>query len=426
MQVRRIGLAAIAAAASVWASQANAQCARDLPPASIQQAELKSAAFDPAKVAAPILQLNFDSKLAALSAFEVEYSAPKDRGAPSVIRAPIDPSKLQLLQSGDGRAFIDLRAAGLVSDAYKRARIVMRAPKVDLPKQASDQAALIRSIEMISQGLQHIQDYDVGGQTIAVPLSHLPAGTGAAASPDARLRDALVLIRTDKGQGYGDCNGAYIGGGRILTARHCLSDKMWVLFGQTWPAKAPIGDDKGRSGEVVCPGKGSALVPLNGADGPMDIAIIELPAGFQTSPDTARFAAAALDVERPIAPPTTYRMAATWTAYSPPIAWTPNSKPYTPARFEKHLFAPPEGGGTPGYSWCQGIAPPLEDPDCVQNQYGGISRAGWRHRCPTVPGISGAPLFDGTAKDFKVIAVMTGDSVAPNNCATRATALPAF
>jgi hypothetical protein len=413
-------------AALTISTDSTAQCVAAKPPLAPLSTVLKSSAFRLSAVSDPLLELRINADLASAARYSIEYFDPVDPTAVAPTQVEhVDPSIVQTLtEDKTGRNYIDLRGVGLL-EGYRQARVVFDVPALDVKTPTLRSAAVVQTLTSVRNQLKrYVPVPRYGGQVVAIALTHsagVTLGSGMSAEKAERLQDALVLITAEVGSGTMLCNGTLVGGGRVLTAGHCISNKMSVLMGQAW-----VQGDSAFGAELTCPGRASTTkLPAQDHQGlPMDIAVIDLPAGFGGAPSSARFERAALKVERRNAPPSSFRLAAIWTGERQKVGYTPDRAFYTPDYLAKQVFQPPSGGGKSTDSWCQAPSP-AELKDCL-TMGGGRSKSGWRHRCPSVKGLSGAPLFDGATDDLTVIAVDIGEGVRPDNCAATAAALPAL
>lgn len=367
---------------------------------------LHSGVFDPADIKDPVLSVRLAPDLVERADYFVEYL---DQSKRLVSREALDPAELKILAppNSDSR-LIDL--AGIeFNTSLGSPRIAIEAPVAKADKPLLGAAA---KVSARGAGPLNVINPLIGpNRTIGQPLGE---GGGLTQAHADLMRNSVVLIlNTTTGE---VCNGTHVGDGKILTAGHCIGAKQLVLFGSTWHT------GKEFRGEVVCPVQAATVSGRPSASAPsrqMDIGYLQVSADFAMMPEAARFSAAKISVDRREPSPASYNLVAIWTGARQPAALEEGGKAYSPDWLQKQLFRPPSTPpADPDFAWCQSVQSQVQD-DCVANQHSNVSAAGWVHRCPVVAGLSGAPLFDASASEPAVVAVVSGDSAKRlDNCAT--------
>ncbi len=289
-------------------------------------------------------------------------------------------------------------------------------------------------------------------QRQAPPLSAASSGgstgSGGNSSSTPHIDDALVqiLIRTNKNQNtWGRCVGSHIGGGHVITARHCLNknydpEDYVFLFGDIKETPLGITHPKRRDhlnihAELECSASsspsnlGDLLFSETDTNGKyLDVAIIKVHADFSTALNASKFTDASLEygsVVNSKTPFTTmegprfFSMATIWPENTPHnFAFHAQNNSTQPDVNSKVSFFP-DFEETKKYNCqnhdfqktMQGCAPKV----IMGNQ---SSQYGWEMGCPTISGTSGSPIFESREDDQKqtrIIAIVSSEG--KTNCA---------
>lgn len=273
-------------------------------------------------------------------------------------------------------------------------------------------------------------------------------GSGGNSSSTSRLNDALVqiLIRTNKNQNtWGRCVGSHIGGGHVITARHCLNknydpEDYIFLFGDI--KKTPFGvthpkrrDHLNIHAELECSASatpsnlGDLLSNETDIDGKyLDVAIIKVHSNFSTATNAGKFTEATLQygtVVNSTTPFTTMKgprflsMATIWPKKTPHnFAFDEQNNPSQPAVNAKVSFFP-DFNNNKTYN-CQNNsfqkAVQICAPELIMSNQS--SQYGWEMGCPTISGTSGSPIFESNEEDqtqTRIIAIVSSEG--KTNCA---------
>ena len=360
------------------------------------------------------------------------------------------------IEADSNEIILDLNKTEISTPDWDRIRVVAELPKnviapdssILVPKNLSER--LLSGLEISRVGDNDVEGYEESSVLMTRSNPNLPGGQTA----DAFLEDnadALVQIISYQTNGFKECVGAHIGGGHILTARHCAGESYDFLFGSIqivdsselpkWRNDIAAG---GRpTGEIECRSSdndsnsnqtlslGSSQITSDGKS--LDVMILKAHGEFiqnsVMSPTrsiaetffTYGYVGADDDASSIVGPSKT-KLATIWaTRRGGPvkIAIDSDGNNIGPSRFEKVVFRPsPTPHDVKPFN-CnilnrdQGLAL------CANKELSNnASRDGWTFTCPTIDGVSGSPVFawDGQEESAHIIAVVSSADAGQFNC----------